>query len=451
MRTCTRTKTAFAGSLIVFRGKSGVNAATSNEAITPAENQFRIAAPHPYAVPFPVIPSLRSDFNARFRPEAYRDLRHSLDAIARTTVAFPVAETPCFFPQPLLDEMARIGADLTRRLANDPAYLVRSRAAIPDRWRCADENTHPHFLTADFGLVRSADGSLAPRLVEMQAFPSVFGFQFAASEEYRAAFGLDPSLRYLFGGLDESAYWKLLDRTIVAGHDPETVVLVDVDPLHQKTLPDFNITADRLGIPVVRHCRSRTHRSRGKFRQGSCGASATATDHTSFPSAASTTGPLSTSWFANRSRSSSITASPSTLNGPATPTGIFTSANSLFPSSTTRQFRQPSFLDQVYRDAALRERFESNRDGWILKPLFSFAGQGIRFAPADDDLAAIPRADRSQLAPPGASHLRTRDRDPFRTYAGRNSHPLRVARSGFPDPPYVPGAARPWSHDGCRP
>ena len=37
----------------------------------------------------------------------------------------------------------------------------------------------------------------------------------------------------------------------MAGHDPETVVLTEVDPLHQKTRPDFNVTAARLGIAVV--------------------------------------------------------------------------------------------------------------------------------------------------------------------------------------------------------
>lgn len=342
-----------------------------------------------------MIPSLRSDFNARFRPEAYRNLRHSLDAIARTTVAFPIAETPCFFPHTLLDEMAGIGADLTLRLVDDPAYLARSRAAIPERWRCADENTHPHFLTADFGLVRNADGSLAPRLVEMQAFPSVFGFQFAASEEYRAAFGLDPSLRYLFGGLDESAYWKLLDRTIVAGHDPETVVLVDVDPLHQKTLPDFNITADRLGIPVVDVAslepmdpasRSPGQMRRLGYRNGSRlipirriynRAIVDELVRKQVPLQFDYRESFDVEWAGHPNWYFHVSKfSIPFLDHPAVPAAFF--------------------LDQVDRDAVLRERFETNRDGWILKPLFSFAGQGIRFAPTDDDLASIPRAERSQ-------------------------------------------------------
>ncbi|MFP5227034.1 MAG: hypothetical protein ACLGXA_05350 [Acidobacteriota bacterium] len=341
-----------------------------------------------------MIPSLRSDFNARFRPEAYRNLLHSLDAIARTHIAFPVAETPCFLPQPLLEEMARIGADLTLRLVDDPAYLARSVAAIPERWRCADQNAHPHFLTADFGLIRNEDGALAPRLVEMQAFPSVFGFQFAVSEEYRAAFGLDSSLRYLFGRLDEAAYWKLLSRTIVADHDPETAVLVDVDPVHQKTLPDFHITADRLGIPIVdvasiepmdAASKSPGQMRRLGYRKGSR--------------------LIPIRRIYNRAIVDEIVRKQAALQfdyresfdveWAGHPNWYFHISKFSIPFLNHPAVPRAFFLSELESDAGLRERFQANRAGWILKPLFSFAGQGIRFAPSDEDLAAIPPAERS--------------------------------------------------------
>ena len=45
-------------------------------------------------------------------------------------------------------------------------------------------------MTADFGLVREENGSLAPRLVELQAFPSIFGFQAVLFESYARTFNL---------------------------------------------------------------------------------------------------------------------------------------------------------------------------------------------------------------------------------------------------------------------
>jgi hypothetical protein len=346
-----------------------------------------------------VIPSLRDDFNTRFRPEAFRAMLNSLDAVARTHVGFPVAETPCFFPQSLLDEMSRIGIDLTLQLVNDPAYLARSLAAIPEPWRAAAQTAHPHFLTADFGLVREPDGRLAPRLVEMQAFPSVFGFQFVVSEAYRSAFSLDPSLRYLLGGIDEQTFWKLLAQTIVAGHDPETVVLIDVDPAHQKTLPDFHITADRLGIRIVdianleplnpenapastspRQLRRLAYRNNGRLvpiRRIYNRAIVDELLRKQIPLQFDYREPFDLEWAGHPNWYFHISKfSLPWLRHPAVPPAVF--------------------LDDWFRGEGrdrlpgVRSRLPPDRNRWILKPLYSFAGQGILFAPTDDHLATIP-------------------------------------------------------------
>jgi len=135
------------------------------------------------------------------------------------------------------------GADGTERSAasRDPdrnrTYLDAARMAIPNGYHVASETAHPNFLTADFALVREQNGELAPRLVEIQAFPSVFGYQDALSSSYREVFDLPASLGSFLGGLDETTYWDLLARTILGTHDPAQVVLTEIDPQNQKTLP----------------------------------------------------------------------------------------------------------------------------------------------------------------------------------------------------------------------
>jgi hypothetical protein len=343
-----------------------------------------------------VLPALRHDFNARFQPETFRTLLHGLDAIARTHVSFPVAETPCFFPRELLEEMATTGAELTHRLLAHPDYLARSLAAIPETWRAANQNAHPHFLTADFGLVRETNGRLAPRLVEIQAFPSVFGFQWAVSEAYRSAFSLPPNLDYLFGGLSETAFWHLLDRTIVAGHDPETVVLIDVDPLQQKTLPDFHITADRLGIRIIDIAALEpldpdpAHPARLPrlgYRQGRRlipirriynRAIVDELVRKQVPLQFDYREPFDVEWAGHPNWYFHISKfSLPWLDHPAVPPAVFLN----------------DFLED-HPNGPHRRRLPADRNHWIRKPLFSFAGQGIQFAPSDDLLAAIPPARR---------------------------------------------------------
>jgi hypothetical protein len=124
-----------------------------------------------------LIPELRARFNQRFTAADYTSLLALLEKRCGTRVEYRVAETPVFLPLPLLERMAADGAELAQTLMGNPAYLAAARQAIPAGYRLAGETAHPHFLTADFALVQAAAGELAPRLVEIQAFPSVYGYQ----------------------------------------------------------------------------------------------------------------------------------------------------------------------------------------------------------------------------------------------------------------------------------
>ena len=198
-----------------------------------------------------MIPEFRTRFNQRFRPENYASLLALLERQCGKRVDFRVAETPIFVPGSMLEEMAAAGAELTRGLMGDAGYLAAARLAIPSGYRVAGETPHPHFLTADFSLVDDLDGKRTPRLVEIQAFPSVYGYQEALCTAYREVFELPGTLGTFLGGLNETGYWDLFARTVLGGHDPENVVLTEVDPWNQKTVPDFEVTARRLGIAVV--------------------------------------------------------------------------------------------------------------------------------------------------------------------------------------------------------
>jgi hypothetical protein len=198
-----------------------------------------------------VIRSLRKQFNERFRPESYIDLLRTVDQRCGTPVEYRVAETPVFLPLAMLEQMAEAGVELTQALLGDPSYLAAARLAIPPAYNVAGESAHPNFLTADFALVRESNGELAPRLVEIQAFPSVYGYQDVLSAAYRKVFELPPSLGRFLGGLDEASYWGLLRQTVLGNHKAKNVVLMELDPQNQKTLPDFNVTAQQLGIAVV--------------------------------------------------------------------------------------------------------------------------------------------------------------------------------------------------------
>ena len=194
-----------------------------------------------------MIPQLRERFNAAWTPERYRDFLALLDAGCGTRVGFRNSETPCFFSKALLDRMAACGRELIEALVGDEAYLRKSDAAIPDAHRVANEAARPMFVQVDFGIAENNE----PKLVEIQAFPSLYAFQPYLAETYRAAYGLDASLTCFLDGLEAHSYERLLREAIVAGHDPEQVVLLEIEPLKKKTLADFLLTERMLGVRPV--------------------------------------------------------------------------------------------------------------------------------------------------------------------------------------------------------
>jgi hypothetical protein len=190
-----------------------------------------------------MIPEFRHDFNRRWTPELYQKFLDELDRRSGTHVKFRNSETPCFFPHELLEKMARYGAEMLAQLLGNPDYLARAGAAIPAQYRVPNEVPHPLFIQADFGI----DQDLAPKLVEIQGFPSLYAFQPVLSQTYRDIYNLDPRLRSEF----REDYWDLLQRAIVGNHSPENVVLLEIDPMEQKTLADFNLTEKTLGVRTV--------------------------------------------------------------------------------------------------------------------------------------------------------------------------------------------------------
>src|SRR5229473_794093 len=178
-----------------------------------------------------MIPSFRHAFNSNFAPEKYEQWRREMTARCGMEVPFALCETPCFFPQALVERMGEDGKALIRQLVENPEYRAGSEASIPAKFRVPNESPHPMFIQVDFGLVRDSAGDLQPKLVELQAFPSLYAYQPVLAQTFIDVFGLDESLRYLLSGLDSASYLALFRRAIVDAQDPENVILMEIDPL----------------------------------------------------------------------------------------------------------------------------------------------------------------------------------------------------------------------------
>jgi hypothetical protein len=319
-----------------------------------------------------MIPALREAFNRNYRPATYQRLLKCLEAAAGTPIAFRVAETPCFLPKALLDQMADYGRDLVLQLVDNPDYLRASDVTVPQRYNVANETPRPMFLQVDFGLVRNAQGTLEPKLVELQAFPSLYGYQPVLAQQYIDSYNLSPDLGIYLGGHTHDTYQQQMRELIVARHDPENVVLLEVQPEKQKTLCDFVITQKDLGIAIVDILEVKKRGNRLYYQQGSreipihriynrCIVDELERKHIELPF--DLTEPLDVEWAGH-------------------PNWYYRISKFSIPYLRHVCVPKTWLLDQ-------HSTVPADNENYVLKPLYSFAGLGIKFNPTQADVDAI--------------------------------------------------------------
>jgi hypothetical protein len=322
-----------------------------------------------------MIASLRERFNADFTPEKYQQFLCTMDERAGTPIKFRLSETPCFFPKALLDQMGRDGEVLIRQLVDSPEYHEHSEISIPAEYRVPNESQHPMFIQVDFGLVRNEQGVLKPKLVELQAFPSLYAYQAAMAQTYIEVHGLG-DLRYLLSDLDRNSYQDLLRRAIVGKHDPENVILMEIDPAEQKTLPDFTFTEKMLGIKPV--CITALKKDGNRLYYERDGrripvrriynrAIVDELQRKSVKLGFDFRDDLDVEWAGH-------------------PNWYFRISKYSIPYLKHESVPKTWFLDKL-------DRIPDDLENYALKPLYSFAGLGVVISPKESDIRAIP-ADR---------------------------------------------------------
>lgn len=276
-----------------------------------------------------------------------------------------------------MQSLAATGLELLDQILDSPDAMAQAEAVVPERYRGLGAESSPTFAQVDFGLVRDAAGNITPKLVELQAFASLYGFQLAMAEAYRDAFDLPPSLDLYLDGLTHDRYYELAANAIVGDNDPAEVVLMEIEPRRQKTWPDFVVTEQLWGVRAVdtsevkREGRRLYYRRDGRLTQIKRIYNRVIPDELErkrIPLPFGYGDDLELSWAGH-------------------PAWYYRISKFSIPFLRHEAVPDTRFLDGI-------EQLPVDRDRYLLKPLFSFAGGGIVFAPTDAQIAAIPHHER---------------------------------------------------------
>ena len=197
-----------------------------------------------------MIPSLREQFNKEFTQKKYEDFLKDLDSKHPGAIEFRIAETPLFVPKDFTNKM--LGAcETVVDFIKDPAFKRLTNRAVPPGENVPNENDHPHCIAFDFVICENKDGELEPQLIEMQGFPTLFGFQAYFPQIIEKHFNIPAGYSNYLNGYNVDTYVQLLKEIILGNYNPENVILLEIKPHEQKTRVDFYCTQDYLQIPIV--------------------------------------------------------------------------------------------------------------------------------------------------------------------------------------------------------
>ena len=197
-----------------------------------------------------MIASIRQQYNSRFTKEKYQAYLEDLNSRHPGAIEFRIAETPVFVPKDFTQKMIDACESIVDVIV-DPKFKELTARAIPADEVVPNENSHSHFIAFDFGVCENEQGALEPQLIEMQGFPTLFAFQAYQPEVVRRNLWVPENFDSYLGGFTKETYLDLLKKIILGNHAPENVILLEILPHQQKTRIDFYCTQDYLQINPV--------------------------------------------------------------------------------------------------------------------------------------------------------------------------------------------------------
>ncbi len=193
-----------------------------------------------------MITKYREQFNREFNDEKYRQVIESLTEKGGLKPPFRVSESPVFLTRDFQTKLQLACDSIISQIRDIPADELAK--AVPANYNVPNDTAQPHFFTIDFGICQNEQGEMEPQLIELQAFPTLYGFQ---RELQNTLCEVYPFLNELKPKLSDEEYYRELGKLLIGDENPENVILLEIYPHKQKTSIDFYITEKKLGIRPV--------------------------------------------------------------------------------------------------------------------------------------------------------------------------------------------------------
>jgi hypothetical protein len=324
-----------------------------------------------------MIPELRKKYNAEFTYEKYKNFLEALDKEYNSEIEFRISETPVFITSQFRDELIKAADDIMNFLQSDKFKEI-SKKAIPPGLEVPNETKHTDVLAIDFAIGLDENGNYIPQLIELQGFPSLYCYQELLNKKIREYFDIPENYGHYFNGLNHETYIQKLKEILIGDSNPENVILLEIEPEKQKTYIDFLATEKMLGISSV--CLTKIQKEGKKLfyeKNGKKILIERIYNRVIYDELKSRkdikynfkfTEDLDVKWITH-------------------PNWFFKISKYLLPFIDSKYVPKSYFVNEL-------KEIPADLENYVLKPLYSFAGAGVKFDVVKEDITSIPENEK---------------------------------------------------------
>jgi len=204
-----------------------------------------------------MIASIRKKFNAAFTEEAYQNYLAALNAPFPKALDFSIAETPIFIDKNFTEKLLATGSYVNQVIQSD-LFKSITEPSLKNLALFPNETALPACIVMDFAIAINEQNELVPALIELQGFPSLFAYEILQDECIRKNYSIAEGFSPYLNGYNKEKYLAHLE-TILKGdtlidtkkNSNKHTVLLEILPHQQKTRIDFYCTEKYFNIPIV--------------------------------------------------------------------------------------------------------------------------------------------------------------------------------------------------------
>ena len=222
-----------------------------------------------------MIASIRQKFNAAFTEQAHQNYLAALNTAFPCALDFSVAETPIFIDKNFTEKVLATGNYVNKQIQSAHFKSI-TEPSLKNQSFFPKETPLPACIVMDFALAQNEHDEIVPALIELQGFPSLFAYELLQDECIRKTYIIPEGYSPYLNGYTKEKYLAHLETILkgntlidtkknldtnnrnISGSTNDSIknsnkhtVLLEILPHQQKTRIDFYCTEKYLNIPTV--------------------------------------------------------------------------------------------------------------------------------------------------------------------------------------------------------